>query len=130
KSHTILSYVPIILRLYGRIKMIQKINRMTLVEQVVEQIEQLIEQGKWKVGDKLPPEMELMKKFDVSRNTLREANRALVNAGLIETKQGSGTLVSSTSSLGADLKRHDKKTTMLETLEERLAIEKQTAQMT
>src|SRR5690625_7369170 len=58
KSHTILSYVPIILRLYGRIKMIQKINRMTLVEQVVEQIEQLIEQGKWKVGDKLPPEME------------------------------------------------------------------------
>ena len=109
--------------------MIQKINRMTLVEQVVEQIEQLIEQGKWKVGDKLPPEMELMNKFDVSRNTLREAIRALVHAGLLETKQGSGTLVRSTSSLGAALKRHAKKTTMLETLEVRLALEKQAAQM-
>lgn len=36
--------------------MIQKINRLSLVEQVAEQMEQLIEQGQWKVGEKLPPE--------------------------------------------------------------------------
>src|SRR5699024_12463971 len=98
--------------------MIQKINRMTLVEQVVEQIEQLMEQGKWKVSDKLPPEMELMKKFDVSRNTLREAIRALDHAGILETKQGSGTLVRSTSSLGSAFKRHANKTTKLEMIEQ------------
>ena len=109
--------------------MIQKINRLSLVEQVAEQMEQLIEQGQWKVGDKLPPEMELMDKFGVSRNTLREAIRALVHAGLLETKQGSGTLVRSTSVLGAALKRHVKKSTMMETLEVRFALEKQAAKM-
>ena len=109
--------------------MIQKINRLSLVEQVAEQMEQLIEQGQWKVGEKLPPEMELMDKFGVSRNTLREAIRALVHAGLLETKQGSGTLVRSTSVLGAALKRHVKKSTMMETLEVRFALEKQAAKM-
>ena len=109
--------------------MIQKINRLSLVEQVAEQMAQLIEQGQWKVGEKLPPEMELMDKFGVSRNTLREAIRALVHAGLLETKQGSGTLVRSTSVLGAALKRHVKKSTMMETLEVRFALEKQAAKM-
>ena len=109
--------------------MIQKINRLSLVEQVAEQMEQLIEQGQWKVGEKLPTEMELMDKFGVSRNTLREAIRALVHAGLLETKQGSGTLVRSTSVLGAALKRHVKKSTMMETLEVRFALEKQAAKM-
>lgn len=73
--------------------------------------------------------MELMDKFGVSRNTLREAIRALVHAGLLETKQGSGTLVRSTSVLGAALKRHVKKSTMMETLEVRFALEKQAAKM-
>ena len=109
--------------------MIQKINRLSLVEQVAEQMDQLIQQGQWKVGEKLPPEMELMDKFGVSRNTLREAIRALVHAGLLETKQGSGTLVRSTSVLGAALKRHVKKSTMMETLEVRFALEKQAAKM-
>lgn len=109
--------------------MIRKTNRKSLVEQVAEQIEQLIEQGHWTVGEKIPPEMELMEEFDVSRNTLREAIRALVHAGLLEAKQGSGTVVRSASALGAALKRRVKKSTMMETLEVRLALEKQAAQM-
>lgn len=109
--------------------MIHKTNRMSLVEQVASQIEQLIESGHWPVGEKIPPEMELMEKFDVSRNTLREAIRALVHAGLLETKQGSGTIVRSASSLGAALKRHVKKSALLETLDVRLALEKQAAQL-
>lgn len=107
--------------------MIHKINRMSLVEQVAIQIEELIETEHWTVGTKIPPEMELMEKFDVSRNTLREAIRALVHAGLLETRQGSGTVVCSTNSLGAALKRHVKKTALLETLDVRLALEKQAA---
>ncbi len=102
---------------------------MNLVEQVATQIEQLIESGSWEVGKKIPPEMELMEKFDVSRNTLREAIRALVHAGLLETKQGSGTIVRSANSLGAALKRYVKKTALLEILDVRLALEKQAAQL-
>ncbi len=109
--------------------MIRKTNRMSLVEQVASQMEELIETGHWSVGGKIPPEMELMEKFDVSRNTLREAIRALVHAGLLETKQGSGTLVRSASSLGAALKRHVKKSALIETLDVRLALEKQAASL-
>ncbi|WP_077602950.1 FadR/GntR family transcriptional regulator [Oceanobacillus sojae] len=109
--------------------MIQKTNRMNLVEQVASQIEQLIGSGHWQIGDRIPPEMELMEKFDVSRNTLREAIRALVHAGLLETKQGSGTIVRSANALGAAIKRHVKKSAMLETLDVRLALEKQAAQL-
>ncbi|MDN6194539.1 MAG: FadR family transcriptional regulator [Alkalibacterium sp.] len=109
--------------------MIRKTNRKHLVEQIVSQIEELIEVGYWSVGDRIPSEMELIEKFDVSRNTLREAIRALVHAGLLETNQGSGTIVRSANSLGAALKRYIKKTSLLETLDVRLALEKQAAQM-
>lgn len=109
--------------------MLQKAQRVSLVEQVVMQIEQLIESKHWGVGDKLPPEMELMKQFDVSRNTLREAIHALVHAGLLETKQGSGTFVQSSSALGAAVHRHIKKSSLLDTLEVRLALEREAAEL-
>src|SRR5690625_1924353 len=112
-----------------REKMIQKTNRMSLVEQVASQMEQLIESGHWTIEERIPPEMELVEKFDVSRNTLREAIRALVHAGLLETRQGSGTIVRSANSLGAALRRYIKKTALLETLDVRLALEKQAAQL-
>src|SRR5699024_5961604 len=84
--------------------MIQKINRMSLVEQVAAQIEELIQSERWTIGKKIPPETDLMEQFAVSRNTLREAIRALVHAGLLETKQGSGTIVRSKKRLEAAIK--------------------------
>src|SRR5699024_11650804 len=105
---------PIILQLYKReIMMIQKINRMSLVEQVAAQIEELNQSERWTIGKKIPPETDLMEQFAVSRNTLREAIRALVHAGLLETKQGSGTIVRSKNILDAALKNHMKKATLL-----------------
>ena len=108
---------------------IKKTSRMSLVEQVAEQIESLIEEGHWAVGEKIPPEMVLMEQFDVSRNTLREAIRALVHAGLLETKQGSGTIVRAENTLGVALERHAKKAAMIETLDVRFALEKQAAKL-
>lgn len=108
---------------------ISKTSRMSLVEQVVSQIESLIQSDKWPVGMRIPPELELMKQFDVSRNTLREAIRALVHAGLLQTKQGSGTYVSSSSVLGAAFYRHIKKSNLLETLEVRYALEREAARL-
>ncbi|MGE8078837.1 FadR/GntR family transcriptional regulator [Peribacillus loiseleuriae] len=109
--------------------MIKKTNRLTLVEQIAIQIEDLIEAGQWEVGSKLPAEPELMEKFDVSRNTLREAIRALVHAGLLETRQGIGTTVKSLSTLGIALERKIQKSDLMETLEVRLALEKEAAQL-
>lgn len=93
------------------------------------QIEQLIESGHWQVGERIPSEMELMEQFAVSRNTLREAIRALVHTGLLETRQGSGTIVISKSSFRVAIHRHIKKSDLVETLEVRLALEKEAAHL-
>ncbi|MGE6256424.1 FadR/GntR family transcriptional regulator [Heyndrickxia sporothermodurans] len=108
---------------------ISKTNRLSLVDQVVSQIESLIEKGVWKVGCRIPPELELIQQFDVSRNTLREAIRALVHAGLLQTRQGSGTYVCSSSVLGAALDKRIQKANLLDTLEVRHALEREAAQL-
>ncbi|EIT86484.1 GntR family transcriptional regulator [Fictibacillus macauensis ZFHKF-1] len=108
---------------------IQKANRLTLVEQVTAQMEQLIESGEWKVGDKLPPEPALMACFDVSRNTLREAINSLVHTGLVEKKQGIGTTVIGSSQLGMALQKKVRKLDLLDTLEVRLTLEREAAQL-
>ncbi|HCL4546900.1 FadR family transcriptional regulator [Clostridium botulinum] len=108
---------------------IRKINRSTLVGQVTAQIENMIESGLWKVGEKIPAEPELMNKFDVSRNTLREAIQSLVHVGMLETRQGIGTIVKSNSNLGMALEKKIQKSDLLETLEVRLALEREAAQL-
>ncbi|MGE7907268.1 GntR family transcriptional regulator [Peribacillus sp. NPDC094092] len=57
---------------------------------VVEQMEKEIVEGKYTLNTKLPTEEELMKRFDVSRNTIRKAINILVEQGYIYQVQGSG----------------------------------------
>jgi DNA-binding FadR family transcriptional regulator len=63
-----------------------KANRV--FEDIIKQIETAIASGKFKPGDKLPPERELQKTLDTSRSTLREALRVLEQKGLIEIRTG------------------------------------------
>src|ERR1044071_4183561 len=46
-------------------------------------------------GDKLPVEKDLAASLGVSRNTLREAVRALASLKVLQTRQGDGTYVTS-----------------------------------
>jgi GntR family transcriptional repressor for pyruvate dehydrogenase complex len=57
-------------------------------EEIAGQIRELVASGKLKPGDRLPAERELSVKFNVSRNTLREALRALELSGMIELRKG------------------------------------------
>lgn len=107
--------------------MLQKTKRLTLAEQVAWQIEQLIETGAWPVGTKIPPEPELMEELNVSRNTLREAVRALIHSGMLSTRQGDGTYVCSSSALGPVLQKRVQRTDKIETLEVRHALEREAA---
>src|SRR5487761_2467971 len=59
-------------------------------EVTVERLAQSIRLGVLVEGDRLPPERELADKFGVSRVTLREAIRALRDAGLVESRRGRG----------------------------------------
>ena len=49
--------------------------------------------GEWPVGSRIPTEPQLVEALGVGRNTVREAVRALVHAGVLECRQGSGTYV-------------------------------------
>lgn len=69
------------------------VTRQQLVDQVIQQLRARLETGAYRVGERLPPEAELMVQLGVGRSTLREAVRALAHAGLLEARQGSGTYV-------------------------------------
>lgn len=87
----------------------QKINLTSyepLYMQISNAIEQKITSKKYSVGNKLPPEEELRKTFNVSRYTVREAMLKLVNEGYISRRQNHGTFViSSEPNRYIDLKR-------------------------
>jgi len=68
-------------------------DRRPLHTRVYERVLELIEQGVWGPGDKLPPEVELARELGVSRSTLREALWALERGGHIVRQHGAGTFV-------------------------------------
>jgi len=69
------------------------VRRSTLSQQVLEQIVQLLMSGQLNPGDKLPPEMNLMEQFDVSRPVLREALSSLETLEIITRRPRGGTFV-------------------------------------
>jgi DNA-binding FadR family transcriptional regulator len=58
------------------------------IDGIAAQVREMIASGKLKPGDRLPAERDLAARLNVSRNTLREALRALEHAGIIEMRKG------------------------------------------
>lgn len=73
------------------------IQKKSLADMVAEQLKQQIVEGVYTIGDKLPTEPELMKTFKVGRSSIREAVKLLVNMGVVQVRQGSGTFVAEAS---------------------------------
>ncbi|MDE6656598.1 MAG: FadR family transcriptional regulator, partial [Anaeroplasmataceae bacterium] len=74
------------------------IKRVSVSEQIFEQIKEKIISGEFKPGDKLPSENEFCKIYGVSRIAVRQALNTLLTLGLIETKFGEGSFVKQPSS--------------------------------
>ena len=72
---------------------IQPVKRVKISEQVFEQIKQMLIEGEWTQGQKIPSENELAQGFGVSRVTVRQALQKLTVLGLIETRLGEGSFV-------------------------------------
>ena len=70
----------------------EAIRRNKLYEEVAEKLQQWILQD-MKPGDKLPPERQLAEMFGVGRSSIRDAVRRLQAVGLVEPRQGHGTVV-------------------------------------
>lgn len=77
--------------------MFKPIKHVKVSDEIVDQIRNLISQGKLKPGDRLLPERELIREFDVSRPSLREALNSLMTMGFLEIK-GKRTFIKSVAS--------------------------------
>ncbi|MEZ0092802.1 FadR/GntR family transcriptional regulator [Streptacidiphilus sp. EB129] len=76
---------------------LQAAGRTSLVDSAIEQLRAQLSSGAWQVGDRIPTEHELAEQLQVGRNTVREAVRVLVHSGMLQSRQGEGTFVRSTS---------------------------------
>ncbi len=89
------------------------IHKLSLADEVAAQLRQQIVAGKFRVGEQLPTEPDLMKYFSVGRSSVREAIRILANSGLLKVQQGVGTFVQEyagiTEPLQQRLKRAEEK---------------------
>lgn len=86
---------------------------VSLQYQLREVLFEKLNSGEWKAGEQIPSEHELCEEYGVSRITVREVLKELVQSGYLKRRQGKGTFVSKPSveatlvshySLSADLK--------------------------
>ncbi len=68
--------------------MFKKTSHSRVFQDLVDQIQSAIMDGRLKPGDKLPPQRTLMEMFQTSRASIREALRVLEQKGLITVKLG------------------------------------------
>jgi GntR family transcriptional repressor for pyruvate dehydrogenase complex len=78
-------------RLYtstGQMRSFEPVATRRTFEEAVEQIAEKVKSGDLHVGDRLPSERDLAAQMRISRPTLREAVKVLVEAGVLEVRRG------------------------------------------
>jgi len=103
-----------------------KVQTKKVYMKIVEQVRDLIKEGRLKPGDKLPPEQILAEKFGTSRPSVREALSALEILGITESRGGKGNFIR--DNLGSPLyeqrfKELEEEESPFELLEARKALE-------
>ncbi len=73
-------------------------SRIPLYYQLENVLREKITSGGFEPGDRMPTEIELIEEYGVSRITVRQALQALADDGLIERKQGRGTVIAARKS--------------------------------
>ena len=115
-----------------RLTALSHTRRVSVTDEAIEKIKGMIVSGELGPGDRLPREADLAQRLGLSRNSLREAVRALSLVRILDVRQGDGTYVTSLEpsllldavSFVVDL-HHDRG--VLHLLEARRALEAETA---
>lgn len=68
---------------------------VAVTDEAINKIKQMILSGELSPGDRLPPEKELSERLGLSRNSLREAVKALEVIRVLDVRRGDGTYVTS-----------------------------------
>jgi len=72
---------------------LKPVSRVTMGEQVALQLAEMISEGRWLAGQRLPAEGELCRQLHIGRSTLREALKSLAFIGMVRMRPGDGTYV-------------------------------------
>ena len=72
-------------------------SNVSVYKKIAAQIQDMIERGELKKGDRLPPERQLAEMLQVGRPALKQAISALEMMGVIRSRQGDGNYVASDS---------------------------------
>ena len=86
------SELPVMKRVQSKIR---RVTRISISEEIAQQIMDLIASGDLKPGQRLPSERDLCKDFGTGRSSLREALRCLSILGVLNARVGEGTTVAS-----------------------------------
>jgi len=78
----------------------KQVDTSSLVDRVEDNLVQLLQERKLKVGDSIPTELELCSSLGVSRTVVREALLRLRLMGLIESKKKKGAVITSPDIFG------------------------------
>ncbi|MBR0204129.1 MAG: FadR family transcriptional regulator, partial [Synergistaceae bacterium] len=102
-----------------------------LAHKIEEELLRFIQETPVNIGERIPTELDLSKKFNAGRSTIREAVKSLASKGVLEVRQGAGTFVVNSSTVEDDPLRlsryHDKLQLALELFDVRLMIEPEIA---
>jgi GntR family transcriptional regulator len=77
---------------------IDKNSPIPMYYQIANDLKQKIEMRVWGIGEKLPNEIDLAKKYQVSRMTMNQAFAELVKSGIVRRERAKGTFVCKESS--------------------------------
>jgi GntR family transcriptional repressor for pyruvate dehydrogenase complex len=67
--------------------------RQSLSDKLAQRIRSMIQKGDFQRGDRLPPILEMARRFGVGHPTIREALKKLETTGFVEIRHGSGVYV-------------------------------------
>lgn len=82
--------------------MMGEMRHKSLPERTSEVICDMLYRENYRVGARLPGEVELARRLEVSRNTVRQAIRILADKGILEVERGAGTFVSARLGMSED----------------------------
>jgi GntR family transcriptional repressor for pyruvate dehydrogenase complex len=68
---------------------------VAVTDEAIAKIKEMILRGELRPGDRLPPEKELSERLGLSRNSMREAVKALEVSRVLDIRRGDGTFVTS-----------------------------------
>lgn len=72
----------------------EPVLKQSLSDRLAREIRDSIQSGKYQLGDRLPPIMEMAKRFEVGQPTIREALKKLEAIGVVQIRHGTGVFVS------------------------------------